>query len=250
MKKIILILITIVLYSCSSNNDELTKEVVINVNFKAFWGDDEISKSDFSQFKFKNEHGETLSIERLRYLVSSIMLTDKFGNSKKIAGYQLIDVGEETGRSITTKTITYNGAHTISFIFGFNSENNKSGVYQDLNTANFNVPKMMGGGYHYMQFDGKYKNTTNQEKPFNYHAIRAFKKDAKGNIELKDTSFEVSLKDLSVKNNTITINVKMDAAKWFSNNWNLNTWDTPLMPNYEAQIQMNANGKKVFSLLE
>jgi hypothetical protein len=50
----------------------------------------------------------------------------------------------------------------------------------------------------------------------------------------------------------ITIEIKMNIAEWFKNpnTWNLNELNTILMPNFEAQKMMSANGKSVFSLGE
>lgn len=252
MKKIIAICIglSFVLASCSSNDDENTPQTSVKINFKHFWGDTELTKTDFNQIKFITEKGDTLSIERLRYVISNIVLTDNSQNSDTIKKYNLVNFGEETGLSISKELIAFNGQHSLSFTFGFTDDDNTDGTYQDLNTVNFNVPMMMGGGYHYMQFDGKYKDSISVEKPFNYHAIRAFKRDSTGITELKDTSFKVTLSGINIQNNTATIDVKMDVSKWFANDWDLNVWNTPLMPNYDAQIQMNTNGKSVFSLVE
>ena len=52
---------------------------------------------------------------------------------------------------------------------------------------------MLGGGYHYMQFDGKFINTNDEAQGFNYHAIRAV--DNPGEIPSfpQDTFFRVDL---------------------------------------------------------
>ena len=65
------------------------------------------------------------------------------------------------------------GDYKLSFVFGFTDTENVDGSYPDLNTASFNVPGMLGGGYHFMQFDGKYRDITSVEAPFNYHVISA-----------------------------------------------------------------------------
>ncbi|MFT5213793.1 MAG: hypothetical protein ACI9WV_001517, partial [Patiriisocius sp.] len=64
-----------------------------------------------------------------------------------------------------------------------------------------------------------------------------------------DTSFEVNLGTIVIKNTT-EVEIKMNLAEWFKNpnTWNLNELNTILMPNFEAQQMMNANGKSVFSL--
>ena len=123
------------------------------------------------------------------------------------------------------------------------------GAYQDLNSTSFDVPGMLGGGYHFMQFDGKYKDTNNQDKNFNYHTIRAVNRTDPNNLVFEDTSFEVDIGTLSFINNS-EITIKVNIAEWFKNpnKWNLNELNTVLMPNFEAQKMMSANGKTVFSL--
>jgi hypothetical protein len=68
-------------------------------------------------------------------------------------------------------------------------------------------------------------------------------------LSFKDTSFEVDLGTVEITKNA-TIEIKMNIAEWFKNPniWNLNELNTVLMPNFEAQKLMSANGKSVFSL--
>lgn len=247
MKKILYLLIaTFIISSCKPETDccVFPEEIVdITLNFTHNWDGIPITNQDLNELKFTNENGEKVSIERLRYAISNISLID--GKS-----HFLIDFTGNSGTSVTLsglKDETYN----IIFRFGFSDEDNTDGVYQDLNSANFNVPGMLGGGYHYMQFDGKYLDTNNQEAGFNYHAIRAVNRTDPESLIFKDTSFEVDLGTVKITNNA-TIEIKMNVAEWFKNpnKWNLNELHQMLMPNFDAQLLMNANGKSVFSLGE
>ena len=140
----------------------------------------------------------------------------------------------------------------LYFTFGFKDEDNTDGIYQDLNSASFNVPSMLGGGYHFMQFDGKYKDTNNQDANFNYHSIRAVDRTDPDNLVFEDTSFNVNFNSFIAEKSEVIIEVKMNIAEWFKNpnTWDLNELNTVLMPNFEAQKLMSANGKSVFSLGE
>lgn len=237
MKKIILFLCVIAFFSCSEEEEN----ILVTLNFTHNWDGIPITKLDFNELKFTNANGEQLSIEKLRYVLSNINLV---GAKNK----HLIDIGENTGLLLTISDVN-SGATNLKFTFGFKDEDNKDGIYQDLNSVNFNVPGMLGGGYHYMQFDGKYLDTNNQEAGFNYHAIRAVNRVNPDNLVFRDTSFEVDLGTVTITNNT-TIEIKMNVAEWFKNpnTWNLNELNTVLMPNFDAQILMNQNGKSVFSL--
>ena len=142
--------------------------------------------------------------------------------------------------------------YSLIFRFGFSDENNITGAYEDLTTESFDVPEMMGGGYHYMQFDGKYINNEDVETSFNYHVIRAIDNIGTDEVSTVDTSFLVNLGDFTIENKTVTLEVQMDISEWFKdpNLWDLNEYDQSLMGNYDAQIMMKANGSSVFSFVD
>ena len=244
------LLIIFTFLSCSEDNDTQQKKVAVKLKFTHNWDGTPVTSSDFNSFKFTNKNGEKISIERLRYLVSTINLGKNVYGNLVNGSYNLIDIDENTGLEISFIEIP-TGNHRLKFTFGFSDTNNQDGIYTDLNSVNFNVPGMLGGGYHYMQFDGKYKNANNQDANFNYHAIRAVDKTDPNDLKFDDTSFEVDLGNIEITNNT-TIEIKMNIAEWFKNpnTWNLNLLNTVLMPNFDAQKLMSANGKSVFSLGE
>lgn len=247
MKKIISLLVLVITFSSCKNETDCCvnlSPVTVNLKFTHNWDGIAVTAADFNNFKFTTENGETISIERLRYLVSNISI----GNTTK--NYNLVNIGENTGTEISFEDINQ-GSKSLQFTFGFADVDNTDGVYQDLNSASFNVPSMLGGGYHFMQFDGKYKDTNNQDANFNYHAIRAVDRTDPDNLVFEDTSFKVDLTTIDFTKNT-TIEIKMNIAEWFKNpnTWNLNELNTVLMPNFEAQKLMSANGKSVFSIGE
>lgn len=239
-----LFIITLIIFAACTQEKECClqpEQFEITLNFTHNWDRLEFTKQNFNELKFTNANGERLSIEKLQYLVSNISLLDA-------KNHHLIDVGENTGTSISILNLT-EGSYVLSFRFGFSDEDNTDGAYQDLNSVSFNVPEMLGGGYHFMQFNGKYLDTNSEESGFNYHTIRAVDKTDPNNLEFEDTSFEVNLGTIKITNTT-EIEIEVNLAEWFKNpnTWNLNELNTVLMPNFEAQKMMSANGKSVFSL--
>jgi hypothetical protein len=244
MKKIgLLLLLFCVLFACN-NKDGIIKTTTVTLNFTHHWNGVPITSSDFNTIKFTNANGEKISIERLRYVLSNIQLGTNYTN------YNLVNLTENNGLQLILEDVP-TGNNTLNFTFGFNDTDNIDGIYQDLNSASFNVPGMLGGGYHFMQLDGKYIDTNSTEAGFNYHAIRAVDITDPENLVFQDTSFLVDLGTVLFTNNA-TIEIKMNLAEWFKNpnTWNLNELNTVLMPNFEAQKMMNENGKSVFSLGE
>lgn len=258
MKKIIFYFLvsSFFILGCSSDNDVKLQNTKITINFNHSWEDEKVTKDDFNDVKFTNKNGEKVSIEEYRYLLSNIRLVDANNIETKLSDYLLINVGEEKNLSFSTEQLILEGTYSLQFNFGFSGEDNEKD-YNDLNSVNFNVPSdsPLNGGYHYMQFDGKYtSSSTTTPAPFNYHAVKA--EDIKNPAqptprEPRDTSFGVTLSDILVnEGGEVIINVNSNMAEWFENphTWDLNKLNTVLMPDYDAQILMNENGQSVFSL--
>ena len=238
------------LFSCHTDNDDNVTNANITFNFMHNWNVTPVTNSDFNDLKFNNANGETLSIERLRYLISDITFIKSNGETIVIEDYNLVDVTNNENLTLLPDLLIPADTYTnVSFIFGFNNEKNIDAAYTDLNSASWNVPAMLGGGYHYMQFDGKFLNSSNTEKGFNYHAIRAVDSPGSSPTFPQDTFITVNLGSVTINSNT-TFNIEMDIAEWFKNpnTWDLNILNQMLMPNSTAQIMMFENGQSVFSL--
>lgn len=251
MKKFLILIIyaTLSFSSCSDDNaNTLSPQVLPSFVFTHNWDGDPIDQTNFSTFSFTNENGDVLSIERLRYVISDITFTTTNNETLSVSGYNLVDVTDANNLRFTPQTIIPSGTYNVSFTFGFNNEDNAQN-YLDLNSASFNVPEMLGGGYHYMQFDGKFINSNAEEQGFNYHAIRAVDNPGANPTFPQDTFIRVNLGQIQI-NNLTEIEVKMNIAEWFRNPnlWNLNEFNQTLMPNSTAQIMMYENGQNVFSL--
>lgn len=255
MRKIAwLLVLSLVFVGCNSDDDNDTPQNVNAIlSFITNWDGQEIDNSDFETTTFTNANGEEMMMSRLRYLISNVTFTDANGNAFTAGAYNLVNVREQTGLSYQPDIVFPAGTYTVSFRFGFNDEDNVDGAYADLTSAEWGVPAPLGGGYHYMQLDGTYINTDGDVAPYNFHTIRAAVPDMPNPPSLlTDTSFEVVLGEYEILLSNGVIEVDVNIAEWFKNpnTWNLNELDTPLMPNYDAQIMMNENGSNgVFSAM-
>ncbi len=251
MKKIAsILLLNLIILSCSEDKDDnLPTNASISINFTQNWDGTNVSSSDFNDIKFTNVNGEEMSLERLRYLISNITLENSNNDEFIISNYNLIDVGEDSGLSLDSQGTIPTGTYNLSATFGFNNDDNYQN-YTDLNSASWNVPAMLGGGYHYMQLEGKFINDLDVETGYAYHAIRAADNSG-ASIIFDDTFIELELGEVVISNNA-TIELKMNIAEWFKNpnQWDLNVLNNMLMPNFDAQIMMYQNGQAAFSLGE
>ncbi|RNC88032.1 MAG: hypothetical protein ED556_02255 [Winogradskyella sp.] len=252
MKKFLtLLLVVFVCTNCSDDVDDIVNATQINpvFSFTHNWEGIPVTNANFNSVQYTNANGEMLSIERLRYVISDIVFTTTSNEVLELDAYNLVDVTNNNNLVFQVPfTIPIGNYNNVSFTFGFDNEDNSEN-YADLNSASFNVPDMLGGGYHYMQFDGKYLDASNSEAPFNYHAIRAVDNPGMSPTFPQDTFFTVNLGAVNITGET-TFNIEVNLAEWFQNpnTWDLNQLNTVLMPNSAAQIQMFQNGQSVFSL--
>ena len=250
MKKIIPFLITVLLFlSCERDNENSISQATTTFNFTHNWDGTLVTNSNFNTIQYTNANGEQMSIEKLRYLISKITFTKSTGENLILSGYNLVDVTNNTNLSFTPiNTIPLGNYSNVKFTFGFDNDDNYNGNYTDLNSVSWIVPGLLGGGYHYMQLEGKFIDDTATESGYAYHAIRAVDKTGQTPV-FQDTFFEVNLGAVTITNNA-TFNIEMNIAEWFKNpnTWDLNVLNNMLMPNFDAQIMMNENGQNVFTL--
>jgi hypothetical protein len=201
-----------------------------------------------------------MTLSKVNYLISDItFIAASDGTVYTGDDYNLVIARTSENVEFIPSIEIPEGDYIVSFTFGFdNEDNDKIGGYPDLNSVDgfWSVPDMLGGGYHFQRIEGTYINSLNETTGFQFHTVRANRHSSlppsTGTLaELRDTSFEVTLENVSVQNNT-TIEVKANIAEWFENpiTWDLNSRFMVLMPNFQAQLDMNENGATVFSLGE
>lgn len=246
--KLILFIILLGFTLSCNNDDDANAKANLTVSFTHNWDGEEITSANFNDVVYENANEDVLSISLLRYLISDIVLHKGDGSTTTLAGYLLVDVNNGL-TSVIIPDVPVGEYEALSFTFGFDEEDNTDGAYQDLNSASWNWPEMLGGGYHFMQLEGTFIDEdggTEDENPYAYHMGTARNNES----QFEQNFFNVNLEgEVSIKSNTV-VEIEMNIAEWFKNPniWDLNTFGIDLMSNYEAQKMMNENGQSVFSL--
>jgi hypothetical protein len=249
MKQIfaLIMCVALALTSCSEDmDDNALANANINFKFSHTWDNTLINSSNLTTQTLTNENGENINITHIRYLISKLQLVNSSGTTFTFDGYKFTDLENENTYNFTPENNSIpTGTYTLKFVWGFNEEDNIDGAYLDLNSASWNWPAMLGGGYHFLQFDGMY-NVDTTPSPFNYHNGTA--RVSVGNFEQNFAIIELET-PLNITKNA-TINVNMNISEFFKNpnTWDLNVLDTPLMPNYNAQKMMQENVMSVFNV--
>jgi hypothetical protein len=238
-------LIVILFVSCNNDDDNTPINVDVLFSFTQNWDGTDVTSGNFGTSDYTTNFGHELNILRIRYLISRLMLSNSNGDVYNVGDYNLIDMDNPSTLLFYPNVTVPEGTYTLSFVYGFNQADNIDGAYTDLNTASLNWPAALGGGYHFMQFDGMYDVNTTIPKPFNYH---------NGTAKVSDGVFEQNFVEFQLTNNLIieegsNIEIKMNVAEWFKNpySWDLDVYNTTLMPNYDAQKLMQQNASTVFS---
>lgn len=247
LQLITVLALSLLALACEDNDDNQA-QLEVSFAFTHNWDGTVINDQNLMSTTVTNQNGETMEFSRLRYLVSRFELVSQNGVTYSFDGYKFTDLSDPQTYNFTPMNNTIpSGNYTLRFVWGFNEADNIDGGYVDLNSASWNWPPMLGGGYHFLQFDGFY-NVNTSSAPFNFHNGTA---RASTNPDVFEQNFAVIElpNNITITNNAV-IEVEMNIAEFFKNphQWDLNVLDTPLMPNYMAQKMMQDNVETVFSL--
>lgn len=252
-------LLSLFLVSCEDDEPKIETKIVkelvdptryaISIDMKQkVNGNDLVLNTANKPYTTKN--GEAFNVTKLRYLISDITFNKADGSSFTINEYHLVDISNSTTLQFNPTTKVPAGEYTsISFNFGFDREDNITNGYSDLTTVLWNWPMPLGGGYHFMQLEGKF-DSLGTEKGFATHMGTA------RNITPTDTTFEDNHFVAKPIASAITIDgeksfsIIMNVEQWYENpyTWDLNKYGLMIMPKYDAQRKLNLNGPSVFTV--
>jgi hypothetical protein len=219
------------------------EKAVVSINFTHQFNGKDFTASDFNQYDYVTANNHTISVSKLKYLISNITFYKSTGESVEVKDYQFINLAEGGTLSFSTDSIEAGTYSSVAFTFGFDSLDNK-GNYVDLNSLSWSWPAMIGGGYHFMQYEGKYMSD-GSALPYNLHYGTASNSGAH-----ESNHYNVELGEFTIGAGSVQMQLKMDLAEWFKNPyaWDLSAYSTMLMSNYDAQKLMKNQCSTVFSL--
>jgi hypothetical protein len=205
-----------------------------------------------------NEAGNHYMINTIQYFISEILFQQKDNYGMLLMnenGIHYIDSDlPETQLWQVTDQIPTGTYDSITFLFGLSEYRNKSNFFTDPPESNMFWPDQLGGGYHYMKFDGKYLDSLQQVTPFNFHLGIGQTYDYYGNITgFIQNYFRVNLPGSAfslAENEKKEINIVMNVDSWFKtpHTWDFNHWGGMIMQNQAAMKTACDNGYDVFTV--
>lgn len=205
---------------------------------------------------YQNAAGNTYQVDEVKFFVSQVELISENGEKQLVAldnGAHYYDYDIASTHHLKVDEMKLGQYDSISFVFGLLPEQNVTGYFVNPPENNMAWPDALGGGYHYMQINGKWLNTSNFLSPFNLHTGRG-QTYSRGEINgFVENWFRVSLplSDFAIRENqTSTLNLVMNVNAWFAspNLYDFNVLGGSIMQNQAVQQMLRENGANVFSI--
>ena len=211
---------------------------------------------------YLNAAGNEYLVNEIQYFVSDVVLHAGDGSTLRIDDWDDIHyVDTDIPATLMWNVVDpiTSGTYTsISFIFGISEASNQSYMFVNPPESNMFWPEFLGGGYHYMKLNGKWKDTANQVVPFDFHlGIGQIYASGVVNVDsitgFVQNYFEVNLSNESFTVNedaTTTIEIRMNVESWFETPhvWDHNVWGSYIMQNQAAMQKVKENGVDVFTI--
>ncbi len=204
----------------------------------------------YNQMKYKNAAGYNFSVMTLKYYISDPVLFRYDGSKVEIDTFHYRDIQDPSTRTLVLENIPEGEYAFLGFTFGLDSIDNVSGslpLTQENN--NMEWPEPMGGGYHYMKFEGRYLDQ-GQLKSFNTHLGRL--QTMPPQQKIYENFFEVELPFSGFiigKTEQVQMQILMNLNEWYRSPhiYDFETFGPAIMGNQQAQQQLKENGKTAFT---
>ncbi|MFC2106722.1 MbnP family protein [Bacteroidota bacterium] len=209
---------------------------------------------------YTNAAGNQYMVNEIQYFISDVTLystdcdcSDYVIHEWKDIHYIDTDIPETHSWDVFDKIKTGN-YYKITFTFGINEQKNQSLIFVNPPESFMFWPEYLGGGYHYMKLNGKWKDSLQNILPFNFHLGIGQVYDSTGNITgFIQNYFTVSLPQSSfaiLAGQTTTIGIVMNIENWFKepNVFDHNVWGGDIMQKQAAMQLGCENGNNVFSI--
>jgi hypothetical protein len=211
----------------------------------------------FNQLIYTNTAENQYQVNEIKYFISRLFLINDKGKSIEIKqdnGIHYVDCSMEKTLRWTIDKIPQKHYTAISFVFGLDENDNKSNRFVNPPESNFFWPDVLGGGYHYMQINGKFKNKSGELQNMNIHTgIGQIRNDDNEITQFVHNYFTVTLPvHFTVdENNTTHLTLNMEIQRWFDtpNLYNFDDFGTGIMQNQRAQQLLKENGWNVFDVM-
>jgi hypothetical protein len=208
---------------------------------------------------YTNAAGNHYMITEVQYFVSDFILHGSDGKDYIITqenGIHYVDNDIPSTMEWAIKEDIPAGSYdSITFTFGISAAKNQSNMYADPPERDMFWPDVLGGGYHYMKMNGKWRNDTmTNDKMLMFHLGIGQIYDGDSITGFIHNDFQVSLPGSAFiinEESTTEVQIIMNIENWFRNPYifDFAVYGENLMQNQEGMHMACMNGKEdVFSI--
>ncbi|MDZ4666708.1 MAG: MbnP family protein [bacterium] len=197
----------------------------------------------FDTLNYQNLAGIKYSATRLEYYISGIRLFK--GETAVFTSSQIAYMnGRNNNQKISIPNLPVGNYTGIQFYIGIAPAQNISNSLDNTpENINMQWPEVIGGGYHYLKFEGRYLDSANVNQGFTMHI---------GTNEMLVEHHKI-LYNFSVEEAvTKTLNLSMNVNEWFKNpyTYNFNKDGNYTMAIPALMTILKNNGYDTFSIKE
>lgn len=224
------------LYSCKDDDVVDSPSSFLEFGISYDVGGDELLEDSIA---YKNQADIEFSISRLEYFLSDVA----FHRNGKWASTQNYAYLNPFGTSDRIRLEIEPGNYdSVGFHIGLSSSWNKSNALPSrLNYMNMAWPDVMGGGYHFLKFEGHYLDSMGASKGFALHVGK--------DESLRWVAFPLAG---SVHDGTNMLHFRMDILEWMGAIHTMNFHEQPpyTMGIDSLMFKLADNGSRVFEIIK
>ncbi len=193
----------------------------------------------FDTLIYTNDAGSQYGVSRLWYYLSQVSLIRPDSSTLLIKNYQFIDAATSSTNQMLVSGIPAGTYIGLKFNIGLDSAQNiTGGLPITVENLNMEWPVQMGGGYHFMKFEGHASDTAGDYGFAMHLGLNAYLVSCVAYGEIQITSGEKE------------VNMVMNLNEWFRNP---DVYDFNVDGNYSmgvmsAMVKLKQNGADVFSI--
>lgn len=187
---------------------------------------------------YHNRAGQLYEVSKLEYYISDFWLKNKNEDTGKLFSRYVRDSRSET-LSLQLDSLTPGSYDTLKFIIGIPSTRNyEMGLPPTIDNLNMAWPEPMGGGYHFLRLEGRYRENKGPKSAFALH------------LGKNENLVKISIPGpFNLQQGTQQARLTMNINEWFQTPY---TYDLNIDPNYTmsdsaAMKKISKNGEDAWN---
>lgn len=221
----------------SCDKDQIQpKEAKVKIDIRHYFENEELQ---LIPVMYINENGDTINVTDLKYYISEITFKNDNGITYRDLDIHYVDVKQPSSLQVFVDSVPPGKYDKMIFSLGIAEERNISNSLPNtMNNVNMAWPDLMGGGYHFLKFEGQFL-LNGQFYGYAFHLGKSKHKIV----------YELDLnKNLIFWNEQIVL--KHDVSEWFKSPilYDFEIHEPYSMDNDSVMGVVKLNGSDVFSL--